>query len=158
MTKPGPKPTPTAIKKLRGNPGKRPLNDAEPRPRMVKPRCPSHLSDEAKKEWKRISSKLFDLGLLTEIDGTALAIYCELWARWVEANKRLAESNIVIRTTNGNLVQNPLVGMANRAMTDMLKVMAEFGMTPSSRSRVKSALAEEEKSLAEMLFESVPNE
>ena len=33
----GRKPVPTALKKLRGNPGKRPLNDAEPKPDVVVP-------------------------------------------------------------------------------------------------------------------------
>jgi len=42
----------------------------------------------------------------------------------------------MIKTTNGNAIQNPLVGMANRAMADMVRYATEFGMTPSSRSRI----------------------
>ena len=43
---------------------------------------------------------------------------------------------LTIKTTNGNAIQNPLVGMANRAMADMVRYATEFGMTPSSRSRI----------------------
>ena len=47
----GRKPLPSNVVKLRGNAGKRPLNDREPRPATAVPSCPSCLSDEAKKEW-----------------------------------------------------------------------------------------------------------
>ena len=48
----GRKPTPTAIKELEGNPGKRPMNSAEPRPEKKAPPCPKWLEPEAKKEWR----------------------------------------------------------------------------------------------------------
>ncbi len=50
----GRKPKPTAIKMLEGNPGKRALNHAEPRPKVVMPRAPEHLSDEEKAKWKAV--------------------------------------------------------------------------------------------------------
>lgn len=54
MAQRGRKPKPTAVKVLEGNPGKRSLNTAEPKPEKKAPRCPSWLEDEAKKEWKRM--------------------------------------------------------------------------------------------------------
>ena len=50
----GPKPKPTAIKILEGNPGKRPLNLNEPKPLQIAPECPDWLLDEAKKELKNV--------------------------------------------------------------------------------------------------------
>ena len=50
----GPIPKPSAIKRTEGNPGKRPLNRYEPQPRTTVPRCPEHLDERAKKEWKRM--------------------------------------------------------------------------------------------------------
>ncbi len=47
------KPTPTRLKLLGGNPGKRPLNLDEPQPEPTLPEPPAHLSDEAKAEWGR---------------------------------------------------------------------------------------------------------
>lgn len=58
MAQSGRKPKPTAIKVLEGNPGKRELNEYEPKPAKKAPRCPSWLEDEAKKEWKRTAKQL----------------------------------------------------------------------------------------------------
>jgi hypothetical protein len=47
----GPAPEPTALKLLRGNPGKRPLNTLEPKPPTGKrPHCLAHLDEVARKE------------------------------------------------------------------------------------------------------------
>ena len=62
MKTPGPPPTPTNLKLLRGNPGKRKLNANEPDPEPAIPPCPSHLDKVAKKEWRRISKELLALG------------------------------------------------------------------------------------------------
>ena len=53
----GRKPKPTAMKVLEGNPGKRPLNFAEPHPEKKLPDCPEWLEDEAKAESKKASKK-----------------------------------------------------------------------------------------------------
>ena len=50
----GPPPKPTALKRAEGNPGKRRLNDFEPQPLEIAPRCPPHLDELARQEWKRI--------------------------------------------------------------------------------------------------------
>jgi phage terminase small subunit len=36
------------------------------------------------------------------------------------------------------LVQHGLIGIANKAMADMVRYAAEFGMTPSARCRVSA--------------------
>src|SRR5262245_15675518 len=51
----GQAPMPTRLKILRGNPGRRPLNDAEPKPEAGIPKCPSWLSRKEKAEWKDIT-------------------------------------------------------------------------------------------------------
>jgi P27 family predicted phage terminase small subunit len=43
---------------------------------------------------------------------------------------------LVMFTTNGNIIQNPMVGTANTAMRDAMKYAAEYGLTPSSRVRL----------------------
>ena len=69
----GRKPKPTAVKKLEGNPGKRKLNTKEPNPGKGMPDCPAWLLPEAKTEWIRLSEKLNQMGVLTEIDRSAFA-------------------------------------------------------------------------------------
>lgn len=148
----GRKPIPTATKKLRGNPGKRPLNKAEPQFARVLPRCPSHLSVEARREWRRVSAELYAQGLLTRVDRAALAGYCQAYGRWVRAEEALAQSSLVVKTVAGNIIPNPYLAIANRAMDDMRRFMVEFGMTPSSRSRITAAGPADEPTLEEQLF------
>ena len=45
-------------------------------------------------------------------------------------------SGLMIKTTNGNAIQNPLIGTANKAARDMVRYASEFGLTPSARARV----------------------
>lgn len=143
---------PTALKKLQGNPGKRPLNKYEPKPDNTKPRCPSHLNASAKAEWKRMATKLHDIGLLTYIDKAALAAYCQAYGRWVEAEKVVKKTGILYTTEKGNIIQHPSVGVANTAMRDMMKYASEFGMTPSARSKIKVDAPVKDEDLASQLF------
>ena len=63
MKTPGPPPTPTNLKLLRGNPGKRKLNTTEPDPPPAIPTCPSHLDKVAKREWRRKAESSLRWGL-----------------------------------------------------------------------------------------------
>jgi len=133
----GRKRKPTALKLIEGEPNKRRINLNEPKPRPVAPSCPKHLAPAAKKEWKRISKDLERIGLLTTIDMAALAGYCQAWARWLDAEVLLKEVGPVLKSNNGMYYQNPVLAVANKAMEQMLKFLTEFGMTPSSRTRIK---------------------
>lgn len=148
----GRKPKPTALKKLQGNPGKRCLNGREPKPDSRLPYCPRHLPEEAKREWNRVAKELQRIGVMTFVDRAALAAYCAAWARWVEAEKALEKEEPVVTSDKGNVYQNPWVGVARQAMKDMLDAAREFGMTPSSRSRIKVEKGEEGPTLVEQLF------
>lgn len=135
----GRRPQPTALKVLRGNPGRRPLNLNEPRPPpLVDLKPPDWLDTEAVQEWQRMAPKLQQLGLLTEIDIPALATYCQTWSRWKEADSQIQRYGMVIKGKGGYPVISPFVAVANRAMAHMKSFLIEFGMTPSARARVKT--------------------
>jgi P27 family predicted phage terminase small subunit len=151
----GRKPKPTAAKELAGNPGKRPLNDREPKPAVKLPTCPAHLSAAARREWRRMGRQLLDLGVLTTVDRAVLAAYCVAYARWAEAEAQVSKLGLVVKTSAGNLIQNPYLSIANRAMEQTAKLASEFGMTPSSRSRVQTAEGDSGPSLADVLFGDV---
>lgn len=131
-------PKPTELKQLQGNPGKRAINKGEPKPEAKVPTCPKHLDDEARKEWRRVSKELYTLKLLTVVDRAALAAYCQNWARWVKAEEELAKDDVemVMSTDKGYHHANPWIGISNQAQKQMRSFLAEFGMTPASRSRV----------------------
>lgn len=151
----GRKPKPSDLKELAGNPGKRTLNRREPRPRVVLPAVPRHLNEEARREWRRMGRELLALGVLTNVDRAALAAYCVAYSRWVEAEGQVAKLGTIVKTANGNLIQNPYLAVANRAMEQMCRLAGEFGMTPSSRSRVQANAPTNEPSLADILFADV---
>ena len=155
----GPAPKPTAVKILQGKPGHRPLPANEPKPAAGRlPSAPRFLGDEARKEWKRLAPRLYAVGLLTEADHDALALYCETWATWKRAEEQVRRKGEVVKTTNGNVIQNPYLAIANRAKRDALLLLREFGMTPSARSRVNVGSAADEPSLADLLFKEVGGE
>lgn len=132
----GRKPLPTAIKVAKGNPGKRPLNADEPKVAARLPACPVHLIGEARSEWNRTGKRLLRSGLISDLDTAAFAAYCQAWARWVEAEDKLRATGAVIKAPSGYPIQNPYLAIANKAIEQMKSFLTEFGMTPSSRSRV----------------------
>ena len=135
----GRRPTPTKLRVLRGNPARRPLNAAEPAPDPAPVTAPTWLAGAALAEWTRLAPILHRLGLLTEIDGAALATYCQAWARWREAEDQITKFGMVIKGKGGFPVLSPYVAVANRAMAQMKGFLVEFGMTPSARSRVHAS-------------------
>lgn len=132
----GRKPKPVNLKKIEGNPGKRKLNDREPKPEGI-PTCPRELDKQGKREWRRISRELIRMGLLTSVDRAALTGYCSSWSRWIAAEADIQKSGLVIvNPRTGQPVRNPSVTIAERALDQMRKFAVEFGCSPSSRSRL----------------------
>ncbi len=158
--KPGTKPKPTHLKLVTGNPGKRTLNRKEAKTKAAIPAAPAHLSADAVEEWSRVATELFNLGILCEIDRAALAAYAMAYGRWVQAERAIAKmaekdqltGGLMIKTSNGNAIQNPLVGTANKAAADMMRYAAEFGMTPSARSRISAEPPQESGDPADRFF------
>jgi P27 family predicted phage terminase small subunit len=129
---------------LRGNPSKRALPTHEAKPAVKLPPAPKHLSVEARREWRRTGKELLRLGLVTTLDRGMFAGYCQAWGRLVEAEEQLRKFGTVIKAPSGFLVQSPYLAIANRALEHMTKIAVEFGMSPSSRSRVHAAAPAEE--------------
>src|SRR5438105_2313518 len=132
----GRKPTPTAFKVLHGNPGKRPLPKNEPQPRQGDVSCPDHLDEEAKAEWQRVSPELERLGLLTVLDRAALAAYCECYSDWVRLREIVRKTGEVLPNRGGHPYPNPYAAALHRARKAMHAFASEFGLTPSSRTRI----------------------
>ena len=133
MAAPGRKPTPTAIKELEGNPGKRPLNKKEPKPDKKAPTCPNWLDKEARAEWRRLARKMEQLGILTEVDKQAFASYCQAYSRWKNAEEKITNYGTLMKTATGNYVEAPYVGIALKFQRQMIKCAEQFGLTPASR-------------------------
>lgn len=130
----GRKPKPTALKKLEGNPGKRPLNEMEPVPPTLPLRCPKYLLPEAQKEWRRLAPILMNMGLLTAADAVPFAGYCQAYARWREAQDEITRHGSIYKDAEGRIRPNPYIAIANQQMREIKSFAAEFGLTPSNRT------------------------
>jgi len=136
----GPKTKPFAIIKLHGSNHlyRRKLKDLEV-PKGI-PEMPESLTGEAKAEWERITSVLGPLGILAPIDRGLLIGCCEFWADYVEARQYCKVP--LVKTKEGNVIQNPAIGIKNRAFQLYCRAAAELGISPSARAGRSSAKLE----------------
>lgn len=154
----GRKPTPSATKRLRGNPGKRTVNHLEPAFEVAIPEPPSHLDEIALTEWNLLTQELAAKQVITQVDKAILALYCETWSEWIMLGELLKEHPTVIKTyPTGAEYVTLLIGARRSARQELKAYAAELGITPSSRTKVKTigkAASEPSKkqALAEKLF------
>ena len=139
----GRRPKPTRLKVLTGNPGKRPLNHDEPRPAPEIPECPPELGPVARREWDRLVGELGKLKLVTNLDRAALAAYCGAYALWSEATEAIQKFGTMVKSPSGYPIQSPYLAIANRQAELMMRISAEFGFTPASRSRISTPRPDE---------------
>ncbi len=134
----GRRPKPTRLKLLTGNPGKRPLNEREPKPEPSVPDCPPELGPVARREWDRLVGELSKLRILTHLDRAALASYCGAYALWAEAMEQIQKYGAMVKSPSGYPQQSPYLAIANRQAEIMMRIASEFGFTPASRSRISA--------------------
>jgi P27 family predicted phage terminase small subunit len=146
----GRKNKPAELRVIEGNRGHRPIPQGPKfKIPVYVPKPPPFLDKYAKKEWARVAPELYSLGLLLGPDVAALAAYCMAFSRWRYAEEELQKvaqvddsvkhGGLVQITKQGNAVQHVLVGVANTARKDMIRIAAEFGLTPSSRASLQGA-------------------
>lgn len=129
-----------------GNGCRRPRNEAKSAPEARIPQPPFELSKEAMAEWDRLSEPLHRAGLLTELNRAVFAAYCDAYAQALQAGRvlrRMAKTDpvtggLVIRTKKGYPIQNPILGIANKAWAETVRYAIELGMTPRARTRVQN--------------------
>lgn len=144
----GRKSTPTSLKVLRGNPGKRPINTDEPQPDLLcsVPEPPENLGEIARQEWGRLAGELISLKLLTALDTTMLEVYCESYEQYRQAEaeikthfKKFKKYTVTYtnKANNENEVPHPALRIKREALDIMRSVGSEFGFTPASRTKLK---------------------
>lgn len=147
---------PTALKIVQGNPGKRALNKKEPKLKVEAPRMPAHLSPKAKTAWKGLCATLGDMQVLATADAKALELLCDAYADWRDLRRiinREGHTYTTISVTGDTLFKaRPEVAMAADAWKRVSSMLAQFGLTPSSRSKVNATdKPDESDPLAEFL-------
>lgn len=140
----GRKPTPSNIRLLHGNPARRPMPKDEPKLKSKVLAAPPGLPKDVHLVWRRIARWLAAAGVSTELDSLALRLLCESWVTYEEACEKVRKAGLVNAQFDGQgrvigvPYPNPYLAVRNRAQDHVMKLFAEFGMTPSSRTRVKT--------------------
>lgn len=139
-------PKSAALKALAGNPGKRtaPAVEAKPTPKLPTP--PRYLSVVAKREWRRQGKELVRLGLITNIDLRAFELFCTTYERWLDAHTAVTELGMVVYTPSGYPMVRPEFTLQMKLQEQMLRLLQQFGLTPSSRAKAATAAAAVEES------------
>ena len=133
----GRKPKPTWLKVVEGNPGKRPLNDAEPLAAGDLKAPPDWLTDSQRATWND-AVRNAPPGLLRGIDESVFLVWVVAKDLHRDASEKIAKYGAVIKSpVTGTAMQSPFVSVLNRQAQIMLKAASEMGFSPSSRSRVK---------------------
>ncbi len=106
------------------------------------PQCPERLQGAAREAWERFSRELAECGVGSQLDSAALELLCEAYAAHVEAATQVAKNGAVWieRPESGKLPKfaySPYWVVQKNEYKKLVTLLAEFGMTPSSRSRVQ---------------------
>jgi P27 family predicted phage terminase small subunit len=153
MSTRGRKPKPTKLKELQGNPGKRPISRREPKPELPAKK-PRGMSRGAKRFWDDHAGELERLSILTGVDTSAFRLAAEHYAIALQAARELHQEGLTVEGRDGPK-KNPLAQVFKDNALAFKAFATEFGMTPSSRTRLKMPAEAEQLSLADELFNMV---
>ena len=134
----GRKSIPTSVKQLSGTLRPDRINPSEPviEPLVELPVAPDWLNDWAKDEWYVVVGWLHSMNMLSQIDTSILAAYCQQMGVYREAEEQLQGGKRTTTTDKGYEMASPWVSIGSKALQMALKIAAEYGLTPSSRSRI----------------------
>jgi P27 family predicted phage terminase small subunit len=139
-------PTPSALKELHGNPGRRPLNENEPKPNVYLPEKPPYeMSEQATQIFRSKASELYQCGILTNLDAEFLAIWAEMMAEYVEIKKEIQEQGRVyykqrIDGSGNELMEpsrNPNMITLENLRREIRFYSARLGTEPSARVKLQ---------------------
>lgn len=132
----GRKPTPTNLKLIRGNPGKRAINKDEPIPEGELDTPPDWLSDSQKAGWRYVIEHS-PKGMLKKIDRSALVVWVVAEDLHRQASEKVEKFGLLTKTPKtGDPMQSPYLPIVNKQALIMLKAATELGFTPVSRPRI----------------------
>jgi len=142
MGKRGPKPTPTAVRKARGTDRPDERATHEPTPRAGLPSCPDGLDRRGQAVWDWLIPELESMGILAGCDRNMLERYCEMMSQWHECIAVVRERGSCYEVLKGDgSVQyasaRPEASQALKLDTALQRIEAQFGLSPSARTRIE---------------------
>ena len=156
MGKRGPHALPPEVQKSRGTERPDRRRDKVGAKKACPP-MPSWISDDARPCWKHIAPWLDEVGLLTRLDQVALTLLCDAVAHYINRRKAVEQSGWTSVSEKGGEYQHPNVGAMNKAREAVVKLLREFGMSPSARAGLAIANREAERDPMADLLQRIAN-
>lgn len=146
-------PVPAERKRKLGNPGQRPmpaLADVVPIAPLPATQgdVPAHLGTSGRALWEHVTAGAVWLAVS---DSPTLLLVCEKYDRRADFVKELAAGKPVLFTDKGYAYANPLVGMLSTIETEIAKLLAALGLTPTDRTRMGVAEVKAKNAFEEMM-------
>lgn len=137
----GRKPTPRNLKIIRGSDRPDRMNADEPIVPVCTPDAPEHLDPEEQRIFTEQAEILARMRVMSEADVKALSIFARAWKESLDAHERMIKSGglIIQAPKTGVPMHNPYKKARDDAEKKALGILTEFGLTPSSRTRVSKA-------------------
>jgi P27 family predicted phage terminase small subunit len=141
MARTGRPAVPTQLKILRGNPGKRKIKAGEPAPPESGIAMPEYLGPVARARWAVMLPILQGVRVMTRADVEALARYCDTYEWWLATRAKLRADGDTYPILNDKgevkyIAQRPEVAIAHKLASQLHALEADFGLTPSSRTKL----------------------
>lgn len=159
----GPPKTPTHLRLVRGNPSKRPINKNEPQPPKGVPPVPKHFDKQGKYWFKRMAEELDAIGVISQLDARALELLVEAYTEYRHHCETLDREGYTYAVYSDDdddegkereirmIKPHPAAMMKADAWKRLRAMLAEFGMTPSSRSKVSKDKPDDDDLLSQFL-------
>lgn len=164
----GPRPEPAAIKRAKGNPGRRPIAEPEKSEAAVvvgKLQPPAWLNTAANVKnararrltaltleiWNRTAPLVDRLRLIQGTDLEALGRWCRYMAEWIEYTRDLDRNGATYETSSPHVEKmvrlNPAAHLRRAAELALKELEDRLGFSPSARLRLYQQLAAHQGSL-----------
>lgn len=137
----GRKRVPTVLRELHGNPRDHAMPTDEPEGVGDLWSPPAWFDDEQREQWHYAIDHA-PPGLLTGTDREVLAIWCVACVEHAKAAQEVRKLGQVVKTKDGNAIQNPFLPIVNKQAMIMLKAGSEMGFSPAARASLGSAAPE----------------
>jgi P27 family predicted phage terminase small subunit len=138
------------IRRLEGNPGKRPIKQPPIKPEG-EPFGFDNLSEDAQACMEVIWASL-PPSVLTRPDSYLIAAYATAWAAHKQASAALRDQALVVKGSRGTETANPLLRIVNGQARLMASLGARLGLDPASRMAIRVPDAEDPPSEFESLL------
>ena len=97
---------------------------------------PFWLAREAATLWDEVAEEAVKQGLLDPLRVPLLAVFCQSYARCIEANKILRRDGLTRKTKSGEVAVHPAARLEAKAMSDLLTLAKYLGIS-SPRVRLE---------------------